>query len=233
MTTIAINLGDTLKAGFELYKRNFWLLVLANLVAMVLASLTAGILAGPLTAGVVIVTLAALDGREPEPTVGEVFKGFEVFLPAFLYVIILMAISILANLLIPGLSIVVTYVLSTLTFFTIFFIAEDRMDFWPAIVRSYNIVKDNFFVFFLIVLVAGLISSAGFILCCIGMIFTAPFYYCVLAVVYRQHFPLGSITDANSVAVEVNEAEIVVEEEVEAPQEEVEEGEQSEEKPGE
>lgn len=233
MSTIAINLSDTLKAGFELYKRNFGLLVLVNLVAMVLASLTVGILAGPLTAGVVMVTLGLLDGRDPLPTVGDVFKGFEVFLPAFLYVIIMMAISLLANLLLPGLSIVVTYILSTLTIFTIFFIAEDRMDFWPAIVRSYNIVKDNFFVFFLIVLVAGIISSAGMLACCIGMIFTVPFYYCVLAVVYRQHFPLGSVTDANSVSVAVDEAEIVLEEQIEAPQEGGDAGEQSEEKPGE
>lgn len=209
MSTMTINIGDALKAGFELYKQNFGILLLVNLIAAVIGSLTVGILTGPLMAGVVIVTLAVLDGQEPKA--GDVFKGFEVFLPAFLYWLIMMVISMVAHMLLPGLSIIVSYVMAALTVFTIFFIVEARMDFWPAIVRSYNIVKDDFFAFFLLVLVAGLISSAGLLLCCIGVIFTMPLYYCILAVVYRKHFPLGAINDSNSVEVEVNKGEIVVE----------------------
>jgi hypothetical protein len=212
MNNASVDLGSVLSAGFEFFKRNFWILVLVNLVAAVISMLTIGILAGPMMAGVVMVTLALLDGRDPKPTVGDVFKGFEVFLPAFLYMIVLIAITALANLVIPGLSMIVSYVLSALTVFSIFFIAEDRMDFWPAIVRSYNIVKDNFFIFFLIVLVAGLISSAGLLACCIGIVFTAPYYYCVLAIVYRKHFPAASVATVDTVEVKISDEVIDVSE---------------------
>lgn len=231
MKKVGIDLAQVLQAGFELYKRNFGILLLVNLIAMVISSLTIGILAGPMAAGIVMVTLRLLDGREPKPGVGDVFKGFEVFLASFIYMIIILAITTLASFILPGLSMVVSYVLATLTVFTIFFIAEDRMDFWPAIVRSYEIVKDNFFAFFLVVLVAGLISSAGLILCCIGIIFTAPYYYCVLAVVYRKHFPVGSIDAADTVEIKVTE--VMAEEESPPMEADDESSESEEEKPAE
>lgn len=201
MNKTNIKIGEWLQAGFELYKENFVLLLVVNLVAMVVSGITFGILAGPMTAGVVIVTLSLIDGKEPKPVIGDVFKGFEVFLPSFLYMLILIVISALASLIIPGASIIVSYILATLTVFTMFFIVEDRMEFWPAIVRSYNIVKTNFWPFLGLVVVAGILSSVGGILCCIGMILTAPLYYCVIAIAYRAHFPLGSTGAADTIEV--------------------------------
>ncbi len=202
MSKVQVNIGDAVKQGFELYKQNFWLLVLVNLVASVLSALTIGILTGPMMAGVVIVTLGLIDRRTPKPVLGDIFKGFEVFLPAFLYMLVLMLVGVLGNFILPALATILGYVATTLTVFSLFFIVEDRMDFWPAIVRSYNVVKDNFLVFFGLVLVACLLSSVGFLACCIGIIFTMPLYYCIIAVVYRQHFPAGSVVASDSIAVD-------------------------------
>ena len=202
MSNINVNIGDSIKLGFDLFKRNFWLLVLVNLVASVLSALTVGILTGPLMAGVIIVTLALIDGRDPKPVLGDVFKGFEVFLPSFLYMLVLMLIGVLGNFVLPAIATILGYVATTLTVFALFFIVEDRMEFWPAIVRSYNIVKENFLVFFGLVLAATLISSAGIIACCIGIFFTMPLYYCIIAIVYRQHFPAGSVLASDSIAVD-------------------------------
>lgn len=202
MNNMQINIGDAIKQGFELFKRNFWLLVLVNLVASVLSALTIGILTGPMMAGVIIVTLGLIDRRTPKPVVGDVFKGFEVFLPSFLYMLVLMIVGVLGNFILPALATILGYVATTLTVFSLFFIVEDRMDFWPAIVRSYNLVKDNFLIFFGLVLAAILISSAGVIACCIGIFFTMPLYYCIIAVVYRQHFPAGSVLASDSIAVD-------------------------------
>jgi len=202
MNRPSIKISEWLQAGFELYKANFGLLLVVNLVAMVISSITFFILAGPMTAGIIIVTLALIDGKEPKPVVGDLFKGFEVFLPAFLYVLAIAIVSALANLIFMGTSFVVFPVLATLTVFTMFFIVEDRMDFWPAIVRSYNIVKTNFWPFLGLVVVAGILSSVGAILCCIGIILTAPLYYCVIAIAYRAHFPLGSTGSADTITVE-------------------------------
>ncbi len=225
MNKMQINIGDAIKQGFELFKQNFWLLVLVNLVASVLSALTVGILSGPMMAGVIIVTLGLLDRKTPKPVLGDIFKGFDVFLPAFLYMLVLMLVGILGNLILPALATILGYVAATLTVFSLFFIVEDRMDFWPAIVRSYNIVKDNFLVFFGVVIVACLLSSVGLLACCIGIIFTMPLYYCIIAVVYRQHFPAGSVLAADSIAIDppkpeevhpVEYADVEVEEEPKA-----------------
>ena len=58
----------------------FGTLVLASVFVVVIGAITAGILAGPMLAGLVLVTLQLLDRKEPRPEAGKVFKGFDYFL---------------------------------------------------------------------------------------------------------------------------------------------------------
>lgn len=53
-----------------------------------------------------------------------------------------------------------------------------------ALSKTYNIAKENYGVFLVVALLGGLISIAGILLCCIGIIFTAPFIYIVMYSIY-------------------------------------------------
>lgn len=190
-----LDLAEIIQEAFDLYKAHFGILLGANLIAMLLSLFTAGLLAGPMMAGLAMVTLALIDRREPTPEIGEVFKGFDVFLPSFLYGIVIAAVSMVISLLVGPFSIIATWVISSLTLFSIFFIVERKLDFWPAITASYDVVKNNFFVYFGITIVAGILSQLGLIACCIGVIVTAPMYICMLTVTYRKVFPAPGAAD--------------------------------------
>lgn len=186
MSKIDVDFGGWMQEAFNLYKNNFVVLLLVNLIAMALSSLTLFILSGPLYAGVVIVTLSLLDGTTPKPQAGDVFKGFQFFLPSFLLMLVVLGASMLVGMVLGPLSSVATWVLSTLTMFSIFLIVEKKMDFWPSIVASYEMVKESFWVLLALVVVSSIVSTLGFIACCVGIFVTMPFYYCVLAVAYRK-----------------------------------------------
>ena len=53
MDEVEVKFGEWIEKGFNLYKENFGILVLASLIAVVLSTLTVGVLAGPMFAGVV------------------------------------------------------------------------------------------------------------------------------------------------------------------------------------
>jgi len=190
-----VKFGEWIEAGFSLYKENFVVLVLANLVAVILSAVTLGILSGPMFAGLVLIILACLDKKEPKAEIGDVFKGFDYFLDSFLFVIIWGAISIAITLLLnfipcagQVLSMFVSIIISTLVMFGIFLIVERKMSFWPASMASINLVKTNFFPFAGLMIVAGVLGYIGALACGIGMIITLPIGACILAVAYRDLF---------------------------------------------
>jgi uncharacterized membrane protein len=62
------------------------------------------------------------------------------------------------------------------------------MDWLPASKESINIVKSNFWPFFGLSAIAGIIGSIGAIACGIGVVITIPIQGCILAVAYREVF---------------------------------------------
>ncbi|MFH0908717.1 MAG: hypothetical protein V1929_08140 [bacterium] len=195
MDKVDVKFGEWIQRGFDLYKANAATLILVNLLAMVLGVLTIGILGGPMFAGVIMVTLALLDKKEPKPEVGDVFKGFEYFLQMFLLFIVWMAASFVGQVLlnfIPvlgyPLSMLYVYSITTCAMFAPFHIVERRMDFVPALQASFDMVKTNFWPFFGLLLIASILSHLGFIACCIGIVVTMPIYTCIMAVAYREAY---------------------------------------------
>ena len=88
MEKVEVKFGEWLEKGFQLYKENIITLILATLIALVLTAATFGVLAGPMLAGVLIITLTLHDKKEPKPEVGTLFKGFNYFLNSFLFVLV-------------------------------------------------------------------------------------------------------------------------------------------------
>ena len=87
MQKVQVKFVEWIEKGFNLYKENFATLVLASIFVVVLGAITVGVLAGPMLAGLAIVTLELLDQKRPKPDPGKVFKGFNYFLTSFLFFI--------------------------------------------------------------------------------------------------------------------------------------------------
>ena len=195
MEKIQVKFGDWIEAGFNLYKQNFSTLVLAAIIAFVLASLTVGILLGPLLAGLVLISLQLFDKTVPSPTVGTIFRGFDFFLNSLLFVVfwglaVLIGSAIL-NIL-PGigqlLALVFVNVAQTYLMFGMYLIVDQKMNFWPASLLSINVVKTNFWHFFGFAVVSGIIGSVGGVLIGIGIVLTLPIQICINAAAYREIF---------------------------------------------
>jgi hypothetical protein len=198
-----VKFGEWIEEGFNLYKENFGILVLVTLIAVIISAATFLILAGPMMAGVILITLALFDKKSPVPQVGDVFRGFDYFLNAFLFVIVWwvgLLIVIVALNLIPCIGTLVSIALfvaaQAFLMFGPFLIVDKQMDFWSASVESFNMVKTNFWPFLALALVAGIIGSIGQIACGIGVIFTLPIQVCILTVAYRKVFS-GAVTPAD------------------------------------
>jgi uncharacterized membrane protein len=201
MEKVEVKFGEWIEEGFNLYKANFGPLVLASLLAILLSSVSFGILTGPMMAGLVLVTLKILDQKQPQPSGGEVFRGFDYFLNSFLFflvwgLIIGLGIAILTVVFCIGLVLAapIIYVAQAFLMFGLFLIVDREMDFWPASMESINTVKNNFWPLLGLSVVAGLIGGIGGIACGIGVIFTLPIQVCIVAVAYRGVFDGVRIT---------------------------------------
>ncbi|MFH1968787.1 MAG: hypothetical protein ABIJ53_00550 [Verrucomicrobiota bacterium] len=191
---VDVKFGEWIQQGWELYKANIGVWIVASLLAIVISVATLGLLSGPMMAGLAWMALVLVDRKEPKPQMGDVFKGFDYFLQSFLFFlvwgIIMLAISFVS--LIPCIGalvvIVVSIALNTALMFGLFLIVDKKMEFWPASMLSLNVVKPNFFPFLGLLVVAMLIGHVGAIACGIGVIVTMPITVCILAVAYRNVF---------------------------------------------
>lgn len=187
-----VKFGEWLGQGFELFKQNIGPLILVSLVAQLLAAVSAGILAGPMMAGMALVTLKLVDKKGPV-NVGALFEGFNYFLQSFLFVLVWGAIMFLAYLLalatcgviVPLISVGGLF-LGALLMFAPFLIVEKKLAFWPASMKSMDIVKPDFWPLLGFFVVASLIGGAGSAICGIGAIVTMPIAWCMYAIAYRE-----------------------------------------------
>jgi len=195
MDKVQVKFGEWMENGFNLYKNNFVILVLASLVAGVLSVVTLFVLAGPMFAGFLLITMALFDKQEPKPEVGDLFKGFNFFLNSFLFIFVwgiaLVIVSFLLSL-VPCIgqlaALFVVYATQAFLMFGLFLIVDKNMEFWPASMESVNKVKTNFWPFLALSIVSSIIGSIGAIACGIGVVVTAPIQACILTVAYRDVF---------------------------------------------
>ena len=195
MQRVAVKFGEWIENGFNLYRENFRTLVLASIFVVVLSAVTFGILAGPMLAGLALLTLELMTGNAPKPEAGKVFKGFDYFAHSFLFVVVWGLCIFIVSLIIGVLPVIghiaslfAVYAAQAFLMFGLFLIVDRQMEFWPASMESINTVKTNFWPFFGLAAVAGIIGSIGVIAFGIGVVFTIPIQGCILAVAYRDVF---------------------------------------------
>ena len=190
-----VKLGEWIEAGFNLYKNNFTTLVLAALIALVLSTVSVGILTGPMVGGLIMITLQLLRKEMPKPDAGAVFKGFGYFLNTFLFTVI-WGIAILIGSLLVGwfpiigqlLSLFFVYAAQAFLMFGLYLIVDQQLDFWPASRVSIQVVKTNFWPFFGLAAIASIIGSVGALAFGIGVVLTIPIQICILAFAYQEIF---------------------------------------------
>jgi len=202
---VDVKFGEWIEKGFNLYKENFGILVLVSLIAVIVSGVTVGILAGPMAAGVLLIVFQLHDRKAPRPEVGNLFRGFDFFLNSFLFFVI-WGIAVFVASLVLGLipcigqlaSLFVVFVAHALLMFGLFLIVDRKMEFWPASVESFNMVKRNFWPFLGFSVVSNLIGSIGAVACGIGVVFTLPIQVCILTVAYREIFDGKTIDPVDS-----------------------------------
>jgi hypothetical protein len=142
----------------------------------------------PLMAGLFCFYLKKIRGEIA--SVEDLFAGYRMaFMPLLLAALIkgiLIGLGALFCIL-PGLF------LSLIWAFTTPLIIDKRLEFWPAMETSRQVVMQNVFPFLLLFLLSAGIFLSGILACGIGFIFTAPLSLLVIAYAYNDLFgPPGS-----------------------------------------
>jgi len=209
-----VKIGDYFGRGWDLFKQNallfvgfFLLVVLFNVLATSLpfpigtsskgqpglGSLATFVLNPILSAGLVIVAFKT--AKSQKVSFSDFFLGFNNFLQIFLVNIVgglLTAIG-LVLLIIPGIYLGVAYTFATSL------VIEKRFDFWTALETSRKLITKQWFSFFILVILIGLLNFGGALLLGIGLLITAPYSVCVLAAAYEDIVGLNrSITDSGA-----------------------------------
>lgn len=91
----------------------------------------------------------------------------------------------------------VSFALSGLFFFTFPLIVDRRYGVIDAIKASIDATKHQWYMYALLVLVNGLIVIIGFVVCCIGGLFTFHFSFTTPTIAYRDVFGLRGLDNRN------------------------------------
>ena len=193
--------------GFELYKGSMGLLIVTTLLTALIADITIGILAGPMMAGLFMLTLRLHDRSEPVPQIGDLFKGFEHFANAFLLLLLALGVAIAVWIalaiaavlvgwvpLLGGLAVWALYLLvmalscvvSLAICFSLCLMVDRGMDLKSSVTSSLEKIREDVWGYAGFAIVASLAASAGMLLCGVGVVVTLPFYACVVVVAYRD-----------------------------------------------
>jgi uncharacterized membrane protein len=176
---ITAQTGRWIGAGWQLVKADFWIWVVIALLFLVMQSVPL-ILQGPMYAGFHIAFMRKMLYGRVE--IGDIFKGFEHFVPALIASLAILGLTFCGSLLciIPGL------IVAAIFMFTYLFIVDKRMDFWPAMQASHAIVKQDYLGFTLFFLALGLLQVAGVLACIVGLLVTIPMMHGAITVAYRE-----------------------------------------------
>ena len=180
--------GTEMSNGFNLFKENMGLLILSSFLASLLGLLTCTVLMGPMIVGMFLIVSRLLKKDPSVPQVGDVFKGFDYFLNAFLLYLIFMVCSTVLGI-IPVIGYFFSMILGPLAWWGLMFIAYENLSTIDAIKKVINeTTSGNFFNQLLFAFVANIIAVSGMFLCGVGALFTVPISYCMMACCYQATY---------------------------------------------
>lgn len=177
-TGVQASAGRWIGEGWALVKADLGNYIVITLVFALLSSVP--LIQGPLIVGFHIFTMKKLMGRNPE--IGDLFKGFNFFIPALVASLVIGLFTFVGTLLclIPGLVVAAMYK------FTYLFIVDKKMDFWPAMEASHAVVKNDYFGFTMFLILAFLVNVLGVLCCFVGLLVTIPLTFAAITVAYKE-----------------------------------------------
>lgn len=169
-----------LRKGYDLFRAKPEVFIVYTILYFLLSSVGSFIVSGPLTAGFFIA--AHRLNRKQTLSLDNMFEGFQLFLPLFLFSLIsgiLTFFGFLA-LILPGIYLAVAWA------FAVPIIVFAKADFWEAMEMSRKLIHKEWFSFFGFLLVVLLINILGALLCGIGLLFTVPITSCAIYAAYED-----------------------------------------------
>lgn len=185
-----INISRWIMNGWDLVMSDFGEFLLLSFIYIVILTVAFStwivglILAGPLTAGFFHIIFNRIRGEDIY--IGDIAKGFNVFVAAVLAdILISVFVSIgFVLLIIPGI------IVSALYMFAFPLIIEKKMDFWQAMEISRKVVTKNIFELSVFMLVLYILLFVGVILLLVGFFVALPIVFAAIAYAYVDLFGL-------------------------------------------
>ncbi|HWW02444.1 MAG TPA: protein kinase [Candidatus Acidoferrum sp.] len=184
----ALDIGSCLRRGWGLVRSNFWPIVGVSALMVLLVqaanSTAVGIVAGgPLMGGLWLYLLNRARG-EPA-SLDTAFSGFRIaFVNLFLGSLVTFVLTLIGFicLVLPGLYLAVAWM------FALILVIDLRLDFWPAMELSRQVVTRHWWKFFGFWIVLLLMKVAGALACGVGLFFTAPIALAATVFAYEDIF---------------------------------------------
>ena len=183
-----IDIGQELGKGWRLFQPNMGVLIVASVIATLVSAVTCGILSGPLMAGMFLVVRRLMKDDPVKPQAGDVFKGFDYFVQALILMVLCLVVMFLLAM-IPVIGQLAGLVVGSFMFWGIMFVTYQKLPAIDACKRIFELLKSGEFTLPLVFgIIVSVISSLGVIACVVGMFFTIPLGYCMMACCYETLF---------------------------------------------
>ncbi|MBX5493735.1 MAG: zinc-ribbon domain-containing protein [Bryobacteraceae bacterium] len=166
-------------AGWRLVQADLGKVALVGLLFVVLSAALPFILQGPLQVGIHYCCVRKM--RTGRFEVEDLFSGFRLFLPALLS-FLLISVFVTAGLV---LCVIPALVIAAMYQFTHLFLFDKKLNAWPAMKASHQIVKQDYFGFSMFVLANILLNALGS-LTVIGILITVPITYSAITAAYSE-----------------------------------------------
>lgn len=183
-----MEIGAEIGKGWRLFQADMGVLIVGGILATVVSAVTCGLLAGPLMVGMLLIAQRLLKNDPVKPQAGDVFKGFDSFVQALLLsVIATVAIMVLSIL--PIIGQLAGLIVCAVMMWALAFIAYEKATAIDAIKKVFELTQSGSFTVPLVfAVIASLIGSLGVVLCVVGIFFTLPLTYCLMACCYATLF---------------------------------------------
>jgi hypothetical protein len=172
--------GRWISAGWAMVKADMGNFALLGLIFVLVNSAASIVTQGPLQTGMHLYCAKRMYNKRTD--IGDLFKGFDYFLPTFIAALIIGAFVFAGTMLciIPGL------VVAAIFKFSYLFIIDKKMDFWPAMMASHEVTKNDYFGFTIFLLAMAGINILGALCCIVGLLVTIPMSVAAITVAYQE-----------------------------------------------
>jgi len=184
-TPVSFSIGDLISRSWSLFTASMVPLLGAFVIAALVVGAAGGltyvggyILSGPFALGLFKMALDTSRGKKIE--FGDLFYGFQHFLPAFLMGLVINIFTTIGMILciLPGLFVAIIYLPAFC------FLYDDRRDFWPAMEDSRQFVMANLGQWAVLFIVVFALNIVGALACGVGIFITGPLSILMVAQAY-------------------------------------------------